>query len=127
MNWETWIPLLVALVSVAMQVWQWISNKKARDAGLASDYLKIADMTGEQLEKKINKINVLEKDIEALQAQITAVQLDARNHQLELLQVIEALKAYIKILIDILRKHEIEIPPRPDILKESNPKIPRVK
>jgi uncharacterized protein (UPF0335 family) len=127
MNWETWIPLLVALVSVAMQVWQWISNKKARDAGLASDYLKIADMTGEQLEKKINKINVLEKDIEALQAQITAVQLDARNHQLELLQVIEALKAYIKILIDILRKHEIEIPPRPDILKESNPKIPRIK
>jgi uncharacterized protein (UPF0335 family) len=127
MSWETWIPLLVAVAALVPQVWQWIANKRARDAGLASDYLKIADMTGEQLEKKINKINVLEKDIEALQAQITAVQLDARNHQLELLRVIEALKAYVKVLIDILREHEIEIPPRPDILKESNPKIPRIK
>jgi hypothetical protein len=44
-----------------------------------------------------------------------------------LYEVIEALKSYIKILIDTLRAANIEIPPRPDILKESNPKIQAVR
>ena len=123
MIWETWIPLFVALVSLLWNVWQWVSSRRSRDAGLASDYLRIADMTAEQLEKKINQINILEKHAEAQQAQIIAIQLDARNKQVELTNIIEALKGYIKVLIDELRKHDIDIPPRPDILKESDPHI----
>lgn len=42
-------------------------SKAERDLGMASDYLKLADMTGAQLEKKINQINVLESKIEAIQ------------------------------------------------------------
>lgn len=121
-----WITLLIALSSLAWNVVQYINGKKSRDAGLASDYLKIADMTGDQLEKKINQINVLEHQIDSLQAQLTAMQIDHRNQQVQNEKVIEALKAYIKVLIDILRQNNIEIPARPDILKESSPKIKAV-
>lgn len=127
MNWADWIPLFVGIAAWVPVIWQWIGTRKSRDAGLVSDYLKIADMTGEQLEKKINQINVLEKDVESLQAQITAIRLDARNKEIELTSVIDALKAYIKVLIDELRRHDIDIPARPEILKESQPKIPRMK
>lgn len=121
------ITLLIALSSLAWNVWQWIANRKTREAGLASDYLRIADMSGEQLEKKINQINVLEKQVESLQAQITAMQIDHHNKEVENTKVIEALKLYIKVLIDILRAHSIDIPARPDILKESDPKIKAIK
>src|SRR5215213_7524433 len=41
-------------------------NKQERDSGLASDYLKIADMSGLQLEKKINQVDRLEAEIEKI-------------------------------------------------------------
>jgi hypothetical protein len=41
-------------------------NKQERDSGLVSDYIKITDMTGAQLERKINQINKLESEIEAI-------------------------------------------------------------
>lgn len=115
------------LVSGVIELIKWINTRRSRDAGLVTDYLKIADMTGEQLEKKINQVNVLEAKIESLQAQITAMQLDNNNKQIENDRVIEALKAYIKVLIDELRRHNMDIPPRPDILRESNPKIKAIK
>jgi TolA-binding protein len=127
MNWDIAIPLLIAVAAWVPQVWQWIGTKRARDAGLVSDYIKIADMTGEQLEKKINQINVLEKQVESLQAQITAMQIDHNNKQIENNKVMQAMKDYIGVLIAILREHKIEIPQRPDILKESNPKIQAIK
>jgi hypothetical protein len=41
-------------------------RKEERDSGLVSDYIKITDMTGAQLERKINQINKLEADIELI-------------------------------------------------------------
>ena len=133
---ETIIVALIGggLVTGTIELIKWFNSRRSRDAGLVTDYLKIADMSGEQLERKVNQINVLEAQIEALraqiaslQAQITAAQIDSNTRQTENERVIEALKDYIKVLIDELRRHDMDIPPRPDILKESNPKIKAVK
>jgi hypothetical protein len=111
-------PILVARFS---------KTREERESGLASDYLKIADMSGEQLEKKINQVNVLEAKTASLQAQIIAMQIDHNTQQVENLKVIEALKDYIKVLIGVLREHDMEVPPRPEILRETNPKMKALK
>jgi hypothetical protein len=41
-------------------------SKQERDSGLVSDYINIADMTGAQLERKINQVDRLEVEIEAI-------------------------------------------------------------
>jgi Spy/CpxP family protein refolding chaperone len=45
---------------------RYAKRKEERDSGLVSDYIKITDMTGAQLERKINQINKLEADIELI-------------------------------------------------------------
>jgi hypothetical protein len=50
----------------AILIARYSKRKEERDSGLASDYLKIADMSGVQLEKKINQVDRLEKEIEII-------------------------------------------------------------
>lgn len=79
-------------------------------------------------EQKTKRIDEQDKEIAALRAQVVAIHIDATNKQNELTAVIEALKAYIAVLIETLRRHNItDIPPRPDILKDTDPKIKAVK
>lgn len=118
-------PILIARFS---------KTKRERELDLAAGYIKLVDMTGEQLEAKINQISKLEerinlqqREIDGLNAQIVSMKIDERAKELRLTAKIEALEQYIKLLIDILRAHDIEIPPRPDVLKESDPKLKKVK
>ncbi len=132
----------------AIAVARYSKTKAERDSGLASDYLKIADMSGEQLERKINQITLLEgridkqdtlidelrsknaellRDNQNLGARITKMQLEEtereraeRERSRAIADQIEGLGNYIKVLIDTLRAHDIDIPPRPDILKNKD-------
>jgi Spy/CpxP family protein refolding chaperone len=64
--------LITALIAAAagaitpVLVARYSKRKEERDSGLVSDYIKITDMTGAQLEKKINQVNKLEADIEII-------------------------------------------------------------
>src|SRR5688572_17614861 len=65
-------------------------NKAERDSGLVSDYIKITDMTGAQLERKINQVDRLEAKIDAQEAEQEAHRI-ARNKEIaELKQAHEA-------------------------------------
>ena len=69
----------------------------------------------------------LRKEVDALRAEIISMRIDERAKELRLNAKIEALEQYIKLLIDTLRNNNLDIPPRPDILKESDPKIKPIK
>jgi hypothetical protein len=56
--------LIGALTPILIARYQ--KTKEERDSGLVRDYITIADMTGAQLERKINRIDNLEKEIEAI-------------------------------------------------------------
>jgi Spy/CpxP family protein refolding chaperone len=64
--------LITALIAAAagaitpVLVARYAKRKEERDSGLVSDYIKITDMTGAQLERKINQVNKLEADIEVI-------------------------------------------------------------
>lgn len=59
------IAILGGLVGALSQVLvaRFARTKQERDSGLASEYLKLADMSGDQLEKRINLIGKLEQKI----------------------------------------------------------------
>jgi hypothetical protein len=59
-------------------------NKQERDSGLVSDYIKITDMTGAQLERKINQVNKLETEIEAIKAARTERDIASQKEREEL-------------------------------------------
>lgn len=48
-------------------------RKEERDTGLVSDYIKITDMTGAQLERKINQVDRLEAKIDAQDVEIETI------------------------------------------------------
>jgi hypothetical protein len=95
---------------------------------------KIAQGGETAVNAAIQLLNEYQEDNARLRLELSAVRTDLFNLRVQegqkeknLYEVIEALKSYIKILIDTLRAANIEIPPRPDILKESNPKIQAVR
>ena len=69
----------------------------------------------------------LRKEVDVLRTEIMSMRIDERAKELRLNAKIEALEQYIKLLIDTLRNNNLDIPPRPDILKESDPKIKPIK
>ena len=93
--------LLVVGGLVQYLVARFNKNKAERDSGLVSDYIKITDMTGAQLERKINQIDKLEAKIAAMEVahkqQITELQVTITNNGLEtqkkLIEVQEQAKA----------------------------------
>jgi hypothetical protein len=61
------ITTLIAALAGALTpvlIARYSKSKQERDSGLVSDYIKITDMTGAQLERKINQVDRLEKEIE---------------------------------------------------------------
>jgi predicted RNase H-like nuclease (RuvC/YqgF family) len=94
----------------AILVARYSKTKEERDSGLASDYLKLIDMTGDQLEKKLNLIDKLEKRIDELEAEnkeLTPLRAE-RDEKIESMQAhIAALDAQIKKdLIETKELHE---------------------
>lgn len=85
----------------------------------------------EVYETRISALNlrVIKQDeqIVTLQALVTSMQFDEQKKEAYFMGVIDALKLYVKQLADILRENKIEVPPRPDILRESDPKIKAIK
>lgn len=62
--------ILTAVISGILSpiiVARFTKSKKEKDVSLASDYLKLADMTAEQLEKTLNKVSTLDKDMGVLE------------------------------------------------------------
>ena len=71
------------------------------------------------------KIGGQEGEIKNLKARLTAMQIDEQKRERvdgernkAISDKIEALEDYIKVLIDTLRKHDIEIPKRPKMLTD---------
>lgn len=62
--------ILTAVISGILSpiiVARFTKSKKEKDVSLAADYLKLADMTAEQLEKTLNKVSTLDKDMGVLE------------------------------------------------------------
>lgn len=135
--------IVSAIVGALMQIMvaRFSKPKGERRADLADKWLKIADMSADQVEERINyiatldarirqqeeKIVLQQKEIDGLNARIVSMQIDERAKDARLTAKIEALEQYVGLLINILRSHHIDIPPRPDVLKESSPKIAKMK
>jgi uncharacterized coiled-coil protein SlyX len=140
------ITALLALSSgfLAPVVIQWLQKRKSpADAivNIAQSAQEIAE-GGERAvaaaarmfeiyETRMSMLNlrVIEQDkqIVTLQALVTSMQFDEQKKEAYFMGVINALKLYVKHLADILRENKLEVPPRPDILKESDPKIKAIK
>jgi chromosome segregation ATPase len=74
-------PILIARYS---------KSREERDSGLVVDYIKIADMTGAQLEKKINQINHLEQKVQDIQDARRAREIETQAERDELQARIQA-------------------------------------
>lgn len=128
--------IIAALVGALSQILvaRYSKPKQERGADLVDKYIKITDMTAEQLEEKINQIARLEtkvdlqkKEIDGLNARITSMVFDGdvrdkreNERNKAIADKIQGLEDYIKTLINALREHDIDIPPRPDILKDGD-------
>ena len=141
MNWELVITALITAVCTAITpilIARYSKNKAERESGLVSDYLNIADMTGAQLERKINQVDRLEKEIEAikearrkreeetraereeLEAKIKAELIDSRDIRIEnaekekriarLERAMISQGKYIDTLKTAMQKAEIPVP-----------------
>jgi phosphoglycerate-specific signal transduction histidine kinase len=78
----------------------------------------------DEMEKSLSEYRLKVTTMEAL---ITSMQIDWKAREASLLVKIEALEQYIRLLVNILRAHDWEIPPRPDTLKDSDPNIKALK
>jgi hypothetical protein len=65
-------------------------GKQERESGLVSDYIKITDMTGAQLERKINQVDRLEVEIEAIKKARTERDIETQKERDELKARIQA-------------------------------------
>ena len=135
MTFEFILPLLVGLASgfVAPLLMQLLNRRNLTNQTNAEAIHKIAQGGETAVNAAIQLLNEYQEDNARLRLELSGVRTDLFNLRVQegekekqLYEFIEALKNYVKTLIDILREHEIPIPPRPDILKESNPKIPRI-
>ena len=136
MDWSVIIPALVGLASglVAPLLLQLFNRRNLTNQTNAEVINKIAQGGETAVNAAIQLLNEYQEDNARLRLELSGVRTDLFNFRVQelekernLYEVIEALKAYIKTLIDTLRSADIAIPPRPDILKESDPKIPRMK
>lgn len=140
-----WIPLLAAIAAWMPYILKWygdrgktksetefnvaqsaneITEGGERAVAAASRMLEYHEKRSQALASRVDE---QDKELTLLKAQITAFQIDERAKEARLNAKIEALEQYIKLLIDTLRAHNIDIPPRPEILKESDPKIKVIK
>ena len=143
-NIELWIAIIVAVAAWIPKILELIGRRKTEQSQVSLNIAQSAREIAEGGEtavdavtklltiyetrdtQKTKRIDDQDKEIAILRAQIVSMQIDERNKEARLTEIIEALKDYIEVLVNSLRAHDIEIPPRPDILKESNPKIPRM-
>jgi len=101
--------LLGALVPILIA--RYSKTKAERDSGLAMDYLKLADMSGEQLEKKINFISQMDQRINELEAKSTEQELEnvrLKEMRNERDDKIEAMEAHIAALDAQIKRDLIE-------------------
>ena len=135
MNWEILLTAAVGFLagSVTPVLLHFLNRRNLTNQTNADVMNKIATGGGAAVTAAVQMLNELQEDNAQLRLELSRLRtelFDLRVLEAEkgkqLTEIIEALKEYIKILIDSLRAHNIEIPPRPDILKESNPKITKV-
>lgn len=132
MDWNVIIPALVGLASglVAPLLIQLINRRNATNQTNAEVINKIAQGGEKAISAAIQLLNEYQEDnaelraeVSSLKAEIVSMRIDERAKEARMNLKIEALEQYIKLLIDTLRAASIDIPPRPDVLKESDPKI----
>jgi uncharacterized membrane protein len=136
MNFEIIITAFVGFAagSITPVVLHFLNRRNQTNQTNAEAISKIAQGGETAVNAAIQLLNEYQEDNARLRLELSGVRTDLfdlrvqeQEKEKNLFEVIEALKAYIKTLIDTLRAADIEIPPRPDILKESNPKIKAVK
>ena len=133
------LPLIVGLASgfVAPLLLQLLGHKETKsrtDLNIAQAAGEIAE-GGERAVAAVTKLleeyeernKEQKQEIINLRAQLAAMQIDERASAARLTAKIDALEGYIKLLVEILRSNNIDIPPRPDVLKESSGKIKAVR
>lgn len=101
---------------------QKIANSSASAVAVIEGLLKRFETKFKDQEEKIGG---QEGEINNLRARLTAMQIDEQKRERvdgernkAISDKIEALEDYIKVLIDTLRKHDIEIPKRPKMLTD---------
>lgn len=137
MNWEIILTAAVGFLggSITPLALHFLNRRNLTNQTNADVMNKIATGGQAAVSAAVQMLNELQEenarlrlDLSGLRTDLYNLQVGEQEKQLKLNEVIDALKAYIKVLIDTLREHGIkDIPPRPDILKESDPKIPRMK
>ncbi len=103
---ELFIDLLKLLVAgmigafTQVVIARYSKPKAERDSGLVHDYINIADMTGAQLERKINQIDKLEKEIDAIKEARAKREIESQAERDEL---------KVKIQSDLIETREIRM------------------
>lgn len=123
------------LVPLIQSWWQRKSREKLEtelDLDVGDVAQKIVSGSGaavDIMEKLLNryeaKFEMQEQEIASLQARLTAMQIDEQKKSVQenernqaIAEKIGALEDWSKTLVDTLRKNNIEVPPRPDKLKD---------
>ena len=136
MNWEIIIPAVIGLLSgLGAPLAKELLNRRNLINQTNADVMnKISAGGAAAVNTAIQLLNEFQEDNARLRLEVSSLRTEIFNLRVQedekekqLTEFIDVLKNYIKVLIDILRENKIEIPPRPDILKESNPKIPRIR
>ena len=114
--------LLGALAAILVA--RYSKTKAERESGLAADYLKLADMTGEQLEKKINLITLLETRIDELEEKRLEQEIEnaelkqRRDERDEKIEALEARAAALEKRIELDTKETKNLHAKYQKLKE---------
>lgn len=141
MDLKDWLILFSAVLSgaitpIALQLLQ-RKSKQQDEAETSVDIAEAANKIvtgGAEAVEAMKKVLLIyetrdtqhKQEIQNLQARLTAMQLDEvekerinRERNNAIAEEIDALKKYIEVLVGTLRENNIDIPPRPEILKDS--------
>jgi chromosome segregation ATPase len=78
-------------------------------------------------EQRAKEIDTQNKEIDKLRAEITAMQIDEARKTSRLIEKLEAWEQWFTDVEKLLKELGKEVPARPDALRDSHPKIPRIK
>lgn len=126
----------IATTIIAPIITRFLERRKVKSeedlniAQAAGDIIEGGDKAVARFERLLNryedknskleaKIDAQSTEIFNLNTRLTAQAIDQREKESRWEAKFRAFEDYVSLLVTILRQHEIEIPPRPDVLKES--------
>lgn len=104
------------------------ANKMVAGGTEAVEAMKgVLDIFEERNKQQVEEIRQQRLEIINLKAAITALQIDKVAETAKLTAKIEAQDDYINLIVSILRQNNIQVPEKPDVLKDTGQKIKAVR